>query len=106
VAFGPYGKIDWPAPCDPEWSDYMGVCSDDTGTPLKADGTPATFFEIQSEILRRPAVTAAPGGAAPSARPGAQGFEAWLRSGYNAIYAALGFVALLMLLGAMKGGRR
>lgn len=105
MAFGPYGKIDWPAACDPEWSDYMGVCSDENGTPIKADGTKATYFEVISEITRTPQ---APPAQRTVARPEAAAFDParWLKTGYNAVYAAVAFVMLLMLMGAVKGGRR
>lgn len=95
--FGPAGKVDWPAQCDAEWSDLMGVCSDANGTPVKQDGSSASYFDVVSEITRK--TVAPPNSAAVDPL-------AWFKQGYNLVYVAAGFVLLLMLMSGLKGGRR
>ena len=100
----------WPAGCDPYWSDQMDVpgkvCLNDlgkfidipTGTvaPPSARETTSIAANLMSYI-----------GGGKTTLPGAS-FDPmkWLGEGYNAIYAALGVVGFVLLLSMAKGGRR
>lgn len=89
--------------CDPWWSESNGYCSDDQGMALSSTGERVPY----TEVLRTLGINVP--SANPPAVPKPKGepfdLEKWIKSGYNAVYAALGFVMLLMLMSTMRGRR-
>jgi len=100
---------DWPAGCDPYWSDQMGVpgkvCLNSAGKFIDIPtGIVATPARETSSVLNN--IGAFFGG--NNTLKAAESFDPlkWLGEGYNAIYAALGVVGFVLLLSMAKGGRR
>lgn len=117
MAMGPYGVVDWPAGCDPEWSDLNGGCSDSAGDFIN----PKTGGSVSSDelvsiirgvanIVRKPAAQPAvtPNAPATPAPTSATPFDpvTWIKSGYNVLYVAAAVVALLAVLSSLSGGGR
>jgi len=110
MAFGPYGKTDWPVGCDPDWSDMNGACSDFAGNFIdQRTGGSISSIDL-SKLLRgiENAVTPTAAKPTPADPAAAKPFDPvkWLGSGYNAIYAAGAFVLLIFLFKAMGDRRR
>ncbi len=98
----------WPAGCDPYWSDQMGVpgkvCLNSAGK----------FIDLPSGTVATPAREVTSIAANLAAFLGgnntlkADSFDPlkWLGEGYNTIYVALGALGFVLLLSMSKGGRR
>ncbi len=100
---------DWPAGCDPYWSDQMGVpgkvCLNSVGKFIDIPtGTVAPSAREATSVAAHLATLL--GG--NKTLKTAESFDPlkWFGEGYNAIYAALGVVGFVLLLGMAKGGRR
>ena len=100
---------DWPAGCDPYWSDQMGVpgkvCLNSAGKFIDIPtGIVATPPRETSSVLNN--IAAFFGGNNTLKADEPLDPLKWLGEGYNAIYAALGVLGFVLLLSMAKGGRR
>lgn len=114
---GPYGEIDWPAGCDPYWSDLNGACSDNSGNFVD-QATGQSIDPLDLANFLRGVANAQPGSSPPAKPAGTQPAPAgtqpkpassdplaWFKTGNNALFAVVGFFALILLMSTM-GGRK
>ena len=99
----------WPAGCDPYWSDQMGVpgkvCLNSAGKFIDIpSGTVATPARETTSIAANLAAFFGGNNTLKADAP----FDPlkWLGEGYNAIYVAVGALGFVLLLSMAKGGRR
>ena len=95
--------------CDPYWTEKNGGCSDEFGRFIdtKTGATVVPARDLTSVLAH---VSAFLGGennlkAGDPPKPGFD-LQEWLGTGYNMIYVAIAFVAVLFVMNSAKGGRR
>ena len=99
--------------CDQFWSEQNGACSDEfgnyidgrTGESIQSWDLSRLLQGIQQAVTPKPAATPAPGAKPPAKNTPAFDLQVWFKTGYNLIYVALGFLALIFVF-SMAGRRR
>lgn len=117
MAKGPYNSTDWPAGCDPYWSDLNGGCSDyagdlinpKTGVSVNSLDLTNLIRGFQDALSRKKAPTA--NGATPPPGDTTQPLKkidplkdpaGWLKQGNNSMYVVVIFAILLLLMASAK----